>query len=334
MKNDLKVLSLALKNAGLKKYATDVEALSSGPTALYVFDFDGTLFRSPAKPAFWNGGWWGSEESLSPPCVPETPEQDWWVDKTVAEAKSVFGDPNIISVLMTGRSEAVFSDRVNQLLTSAGLQFDEVFLSNSYDTESFKSNKITDILNSNPGINKVKIFDDRPNYLNTYSSVIKSYNEGIEVETVLVQVASKGALCNEEVPDNIDLPSRTPFVGIFLTSESKGRLFEKFPPALDNVFGDHITVIFKPTTKDLLDMKKANLFGKKFEINVVGYAENESGQAVKVEVPEASFPPGRIPHITIATAEGVKPVYSTELLTTETVTPDSGLTLSGIMWWK
>lgn len=35
-----------------------------------VFDFDSTLFHSPAKPAGWKGGWWGKSCSLEPPFVP------------------------------------------------------------------------------------------------------------------------------------------------------------------------------------------------------------------------------------------------------------------------
>ena len=29
------------------------------PTELHLYDFDGTLFRSPDKPEGYDGGWWG-----------------------------------------------------------------------------------------------------------------------------------------------------------------------------------------------------------------------------------------------------------------------------------
>jgi hypothetical protein len=333
MKNSLRALSLALKNAGLKKYAEEVESLSSGPTTLYVFDFDGTLFRSPAEPALWKGGWWGNEASLSSPCVPQRPEDDWWVADTVSQAKAAISDPNALSVMMTGRSADKFSSRVNELLSGVGLNFNEVILSNSYDTVAFKSGEITRLLAENPSITSVKIFDDRKSYLSQYSSLISGINPEIKVETIMVQASSKGALCDEEPPAEFEAPKKAPFVGVFLDSASKGKLFGSFPPSHDNIYGEHVTVIFKPTMEQLQQMKDLGLLGKKFTINVTGYAENAMGQAVKVEVPGAVFSEGRIPHITISTASGIKPVYSTELLQTEEIKPAS-LELSGIMWWK
>ena len=53
-KKRLNSLVKFLKSAGLEE-ADSVKALSSGPEILYIFDFDGTLFRSPAKPALWKG---------------------------------------------------------------------------------------------------------------------------------------------------------------------------------------------------------------------------------------------------------------------------------------
>jgi hypothetical protein len=323
-----------LVNSGLKKEAEEVLELQGGPTKLYIFDFDGTLFRSPSEPALWKGGWWGKEASLSPPCVPQTPEGDWWVSEVVSQARAAISDSSALSVLMTGRSADVFSSRVNELLSGAGLNFSQVLLSNSYDTVSFKSGEILRILKETPSIKSVVIFDDRKSYLAKYSSLISEFNSEIKVETSLIRAASKGALCDESPPEDFEAPTKSPFVGIFLTSESKGKLFERFPAEHDNIYGEHVTVIFKPTREQLKDMKDLKLLGKKFDINVTGYAKNKMGQAVKVDVPGAVFSEGRIPHITISTAEGIKPVYSTELLQTEEVEPVSDLTLSGIMWWK
>jgi hypothetical protein len=214
-----------------------------------------------------------------------------------------------------------------------GLNFNEVILSNSYDTVAFKSGEITRLLAENPSITSVKIFDDRKSYLSQYSSLISGINPEIKVETIMVQASSKGALCDEEPPAEFEAPKKAPFVGVFLDSASKGKLFGSFPPSHDNIYGEHVTVIFKPTMEQLQQMKDLGLLGKKFTINVTGYAENAMGQAVKVEVPGAVFSEGRIPHITISTASGIKPVYSTELLQTEEIKPAS-LELSGIMWWK
>ncbi len=333
MKSKINALALILKTSGLKKEAEEVSALSSGPTKLYIFDFDGTLFRSPAEPALWKGGWWGNEASLSPPCVPQTPEEDWWISDTVSQAKAAISDPSTLSVLMTGRSVNKFSSRVNELLSGAGLNFDQVILSDSYNTVDFKSREIVRLLGETPSLTFVKIFDDRGSYLSQYSSLISEINPEIKVQTVMVQIPSKGALCDEEPPSEFETPNKSPFAGVFLHSASKGNLLGAFPPTHDNIHGNHIVVIPKPNREQLKKMKELGLFGKKIEINVVGYVENDKGQAVKVEVPGVSFSEGIIPHILISTAKGVKESYSAELLQTEESSSVS-LKLSGIMWWK
>lgn len=327
-------MSLALKNAGLKKYATDVEALSSGPTTLYIFDFDGTLFRSPAKPALWKGGWWGKQESLNPPCVPQIPDSDWWISDVVGKAKEAQSNPKAISVMMTGRGAEVFSARIDELLSGVGLNFDQVLLSDSYDTVAFKSGEIRKILEQTPSIMEVNIYDDRGSYIEQYKALIAEINPEIAVNSTIVQVSSKGVLCDEIPPEEIIPPNKTPFIGIFLDSDSKGKLSGMFPTLHDNAFGEFVPVIPKPRREQIQEMKEAGLLGKSFKINVVGYVEDDKGQAAIVEVPDASFPDGMIPHIPMSTAKGVKQSYISEMIKTTEIDPVSGLTLSGIMWWS
>lgn len=323
-----------LKSAGLETEAEQATILSGIKTHLFITDFDGTIFRSPASPALWKGGWWSKIDSLIPPCVPEIPSKDWWISEVISDSMAAISEPHTYSVLMTGRQEAIYGERVRDLLAQQGLKFDEVNLSTGYDTVAFKSEQIKRILSEQPNLKTVKILDDRPSYLTTYKSLINSIGPEIEVEIELITASSKGALCDEVVPDDIIISSKASFLGIFLTSESKGKLLERFPVIHDNIYAEHVTVIFKPTAETLMAMKNSRLLGKTFDIIVTGYSENEMGQAVKVEVPDAIFAEGRIPHITISTSKGIKPVYSTELLTTEEIAPVKGLTLKGIMWWK
>lgn len=323
-----------LKSAGLETEAEQVTILGGIKTHLFITDFDGTIFRSPASPALWKGGWWGKIDSLIPPCVPEIPSEDWWIPRVVSDSMAAISEPHTYSVLMTGRQEAIYGERVRDLLAQQGLKFDEVNLSTGYDTVAFKSEQIKRILSEQPNLKTVKILDDRPSYLTTYKSLINSISPEIEVEIELITASSKGALCDEVVPDDIIIPSKASFLGIFLTSESKGKILGRFPAIHDNIYAEHVTVLFKPTVENLITMKNSGLLGKTFDIIVTGYSENEMGQAVKVEVPDAIFAEGRIPHITISTSNGIKPVYSTELLTTEDITPVQDLVLEGIMWWK
>lgn len=331
---NIKALIQILKSAGLEEEAKKTTSLIGMKTHLFITDFDGTIFRSPASPALWKGGWWGKIDSLVPPCVPEIPGEDWWIPKVVSDSKAAISEPHTYSVLMTGRQEAIYGERVRDLLAQQGLNFDEVNLSTGYDTVAFKSEQIKRILSEQPNLKTVQILDDRPSYLATYRDLITSISPEIEVVTELIAVPSKGALCDEIAPNDVIIPPKANFLGIFLTSESKGKLLGRFPAIHDNIYAEHVTVIFKPTAENLNTMKSSGLLGKTFDIIVTGYSENEMGQAVKVEVPEAIFAEGRVPHITISTSKGIKPAYSTELLTTEEVTPVRDLRLKGIMWWK
>lgn len=333
-KKKIKTLIQFLKSAGLEEEAKETDTLLANKTHLFITDFDGTIFRSPASPALWKGGWWGKIDSLVPPCVPEAPDEDWWIPEVIFDSMAAISESHTYSVLMTGRQEAIYGKRVRDLLAQQGLKFDEVNLSTGYDTVAFKSEQIKRILSEQPNLKTVKILDDRPSYLTTYKSLINSINSEIAVEIELITASSKGALCDEVVPDDIIIPSKASFLGIFLTSESKGKLLGRFPAIHNNIYSEHVTVLFKPTVENLIAMKNSGLLGKTFDIIVTGYSENEMGQAVKVEVPDAIFAEERIPHITISTSKGIKPAYSTELLTTEDITPVQDLILKGIMWWK
>jgi len=98
---------------------------------LAVFDFDGTLFRSPEAPIWAGKGWFVNVESLGPPCVPEKPEPNWWVSNTVSAARGAISDQNTWAVLITGRVDSIFRWRIPELLKAAGLNFDEVHLNSS-----------------------------------------------------------------------------------------------------------------------------------------------------------------------------------------------------------
>jgi len=97
---------------------------------LHLYDFDGTLFKSPLPPEEYpEEEWWLGEDSLNEPYVPEEPKSDWWNSNIVEEAKRSAKDSDVISVLVTGRQENTFGDRVRNLLEQQELTFDEVHCS-------------------------------------------------------------------------------------------------------------------------------------------------------------------------------------------------------------
>ena len=323
-----------LKSSNLNEEAMNLLNLTENKTHLFICDFDGTLFRSPMPPAL-SRGWWTKPESLNPPYVPEMPGQDWWVSDVLRQARDACADSNTYSVLMTGRQEAVYGDRVRNLLDQQGLDFDFVGLNYAYDTVKFKSEMIEKILSKNPAILTVKILDDRLLYLEKYKELILSINPNIKVEIELVTVVCKGVM-TEEVPldiDSIAIPKKAQYIGLFLTSESKAMLLAMFPALHDKIHADHVTVLFKPSHENLEDLKNNGLLGKIFNIRLKKYFEDESGQALTVEVKGCSFPEGKNPHITVSTNKGVKPVYSNDLIKNVDGKDVEPTVLQGIMWW-
>ena len=89
-----------------------------------------------------------------------------------------------------------------------------------------------------------------------------------------------------------------------LTNESVELLKNRFPPVHPNEFYHHMTINFGVK-------EYPETLGETVELTVVGYKEDESAQAVVVTGISSK---NKIPHITLSTAEGVKPVYSNQML--------------------
>ena len=138
---------------------------AAGELELHLYDFDGTLFRSPVRPDWWGKrSWWVEPESLGPPCVPLKPGSDWWISSTVRDAKRSISDPNVWAILCTGRADTgSLRYRVAELLKQKGLDFDEVYLSKGgQDAPTmYKINVMNKILRRNPDISTVQIWEDQ-----------------------------------------------------------------------------------------------------------------------------------------------------------------------------
>jgi len=145
---------------------------------LHLYDFDGTLFRSPLPPASWpnEGSWWSDSTSLSAPCVPDKPGGGWWFEPVVAAAKASIASPDVLAILCTGRSSQSFARfRVPELLRIKGLDFDQVYLKPGITTssEAFKKGIIQKLLGLYPDITTVHIYEDRGAHLNAYCQMVK-----------------------------------------------------------------------------------------------------------------------------------------------------------------
>lgn len=138
------------------------------PTKLAVFDFDGTLFRSPLPPVGWEGSWWGNTLSLAPPYVPLEPTLDWWNGNVVERAKSACANEDTVTALVTGREASKFSLRVPELIAQMGLKFDHVEMSPGISTEPFKVGVIDALLAKYPSVRGVDLWEDNEPHLRKF----------------------------------------------------------------------------------------------------------------------------------------------------------------------
>ncbi len=137
---------------------------------LRVYDFDGTLFRSPRPPDGWSSDdkefFWTNSYSLKPPVVPQEPSDEWWIPDVVSSMKTDLQDRGCSVVVLTGRIE-VYRIRIGQLLMNKGLLPNALFL-NDTDLVS-RDHKISKMLRalhlSRRGIKNIGIWECNHNDL-------------------------------------------------------------------------------------------------------------------------------------------------------------------------
>lgn len=144
-------------------------------TRLAFFDFDGTLFRSPQPAPGWEEmDWFTSIESISPPYVPETPSNDWWVGPVVSAMKMDLEDPSCFTVVITGREKCVFEDRVIDLLAAKEITPNILYLRDGGETRMFKKKCLGDLLRMLPQVQSVRGWEDKSDDLSEFKSFVES----------------------------------------------------------------------------------------------------------------------------------------------------------------
>ncbi|KAJ3076405.1 hypothetical protein HK102_005426 [Quaeritorhiza haematococci] len=181
--------------------ATSAPALASTtlrrPTRLMVYDFDSTLFRSPLpNPDLWapdvigtiisECGWFQEPKTLSPPYLPEIPDETWWDADMLRSAQESLSRPHdTITVLLTGRRHDRFSARIEHMCRglSNPLNFDMFFLREGNDpngprhftcTLDFKLAVLRKLLTTFPTIDHIELFDDRKRHLELFERELKA----------------------------------------------------------------------------------------------------------------------------------------------------------------
>jgi hypothetical protein len=189
-----------------------------GIEELHIFDFDGTLFRSPKpNPAsapsdptytdrvigseFQGGlGWFQSQLSLSPPAVPQNPTAEWFIPSIVARFNKARGTVGAHLVVMTGR-ELFFERRIHEILGSAKLQPDQVILKPHIraGTVNYKLDYIRQwIVELLP--KKIFLYEDRMEHAERFDNTIRGYQQ---------QIATRGTSTATAAPVQAERTSST-----------------------------------------------------------------------------------------------------------------------------
>jgi len=168
-------------------------------TKLSVFDFDGTLFKSPEKPEGYKGNWWIEAKSLNPPAVPKKPNDSFWNMDVVESAKRELSDPKNCVILMTGRVDQFFEDRINELIKQKSLNFKHTWLNQfGRSTSEFKIEKMRMVLRDNPSIKTIEMWEDEPDKAADYK---KEFGDMVKINLIKGRKLNEMYYYDPEYPD-------------------------------------------------------------------------------------------------------------------------------------
>lgn len=151
---------------------------------LLVYDFDNTLYRSPApNPELYtkasigrlsdittfpiSGGWWRTTEMLAQSQLNSegVPLEEYWNLEMIKSAKNAMTHSSCLSILLTGRDEAKFAPLIESMVSDVpGLEFHALCLRKmdlAETTAQFKMLLLRDLVRLLPKLEKVTIYDDR-----------------------------------------------------------------------------------------------------------------------------------------------------------------------------
>jgi hypothetical protein len=138
---------------------------------------------------FVNGGWWHDNRILASTgqgLEKEEPRawEGWWNEKIVELVRLSDKQPDALCILLTGRSEAGFSDIIKKMVASKGLEFDIIGLKprvsptnqQFQSTMHFKQLFLTALVETYRHAAEIKIYEDRPKHTKGFRDFFAEYN--------------------------------------------------------------------------------------------------------------------------------------------------------------
>ncbi|KAF2272453.1 uncharacterized protein EI97DRAFT_461969 [Westerdykella ornata] len=176
--------------------------------AIHVYDFDNTLFASPlpnkaiwagptlgqlaAPDAFLDGGWWHDKTILA--ATGEGVEKEearawngWWNEHVVSLVELTMQQKDALCVLLTGRSEAGFSDLIKRIVRSRNLEFHMICLKPTTgpsgqkfkSTMEFKQAILKEMVYTYKDAEEIRIYEDRPKHTKGFRDFFFDFNRDL-----------------------------------------------------------------------------------------------------------------------------------------------------------
>ncbi|KAJ5422037.1 Protein of unknown function DUF2410 [Penicillium cf. griseofulvum] len=177
--------------------------------AIHVYDFDNTLFLSPLpNPQLWHGssigflqtsdsfatgGWWHDPNILSATgkgMEVEEPRkwEGWWNEQILSLVRNSMEQKDALTVLLTGRSEAGFSDIVKRMVASQNLEFDLIGLKPEVGpsgqrfatTMKFKQDFLEDLVFTYEQAAEIRVYEDRVKHVKGFRDFFEGLNRELQ----------------------------------------------------------------------------------------------------------------------------------------------------------
>lgn len=139
--------------------------------------------------AFVNGGWWHDSRILAATgegLAKEEPRawNGWWNEKIVELIRLSGRQKDALCVLLTGRSEAGFSDLIKRMVASKGLEFDLISLKPAVgpnnerfaSTMVFKQVFLEAVMETYRHAEEIRIYEDRIKHVRGFRDFLDEYN--------------------------------------------------------------------------------------------------------------------------------------------------------------
>lgn len=304
---------------------------------LKIFDFDGTLFKSPvpnqerigrklygrlmSQSADGSGhGWFQDPITLSTKYT--TDVGIGFIDHVVESARIAIADANTYAVLLTGRDE-IFRDRVVDLCKSVGLEFTDYFLKpdQKETTGNFKL-RVIDSLIAKCKPDTIEMWEDRPKHIALFDSHLSQCGVKYEIHHV---ERGESYLTQQDESDIVsylvakypvaNVSTRPNYYAVVLDDASQRYLKVTYGLPDGWVWrGHHMTIVVGNKYKDrhdLVDYCDTSI-GKEVVLVITGYACNDRVKSIRIQ----SYVPTQnaTSHITLCHSTESKPRESNDIV--------------------